>query len=985
MYRSPRVPGYATNQVLPFDRLSAEDFERLCAWLAKERGYVDVEQVGGSGDRGVDVAAKKDGETFAFQCKRTQRLSFAGMKAEIDKIRAGLPETQPDHVIFVTSASVSPEARQQTRAHWGDHDSCHFWAVRDLDRMVKAHPAVLGEFFGRLNWPAPEPLGEGAAPSPESYLNRLVAENRYMDIRGLGPHWLSNLELTKVYTRFRVRPRSLHDPTWTSSDKPHGEGHGEDDPFGYEDRGEGVPTSRVFNAHRDIVIEGGPGTGKTTLLQHLCLHLAQAHLDGEGSESLHQIGLAGAPPFPVFVRLVRLGDAVAERAVGGADAAVQHLLDFLDAEAGAYDPTLPPDYLSRRVLAGDCFLLFDGLDEVADKDTRVRVSRILDAVAALGQSRGNRHVVTSRSAAYMGEVQLRGPFMRASILDFSGPEIEQFIRNWTRSLIPRGPGPRPAQPQEFADGLFAAINDNEHVRGLAGNPLMLSAIAVVYFNGTEVLPPRRTDLMARIVGHLLRAREGSSSVPPAERERLLTALAVGMYHADGTVRRTVDRRDARDLVAEASTMSATEALEFIESEAVRSGIIVSHTPGLVEFWHLSFQEYLAGKAFADNLASDSSGGLGPVDGHLYDDQWREVILHLAGCLLTDGPSAVSNLIQTLLARADGDEQSLLAIVELGGAVLRSLGPDAHAVATATDWATIARRAEAVVARADIPIESQIAILDALSVTNEAVPDWDHEWTSVPPGTVAMGAQRTDPEAPGYDPEAHPDERPVHYVAVGPLLVSKRLISVRHYKVFVDDGGYVTDLLWSPDGRAWKAETRSLAPLRWTDQRNYPNRPVVGVTWWEAEAFCAWLAARLGHGVRLPTEAEWEYLARGSEGRRFATRIGRLEPDLANFHGRVGSTTPVGLYPSVSDEYELYDLVGNVWEWCLDSWIDSYADPSTAGEARTSDVQTDKVRRGGSWRDPPVRCRAAFRSRRHPSYANGLIGFRVVAEVQLADL
>lgn len=973
-----RVPAYSTNQELAFERLSPDGFERLCSWLAEAEGFGGVERVGGAGDRGVDVVAEKGGKSYAFQCKRTRSLSAGDMKTEIDKMKSAPPGAIPDCIVFVTSASVSKQARDQTRAYWGNPRSCLFWAGMDLDRMVKRHPKILREYFYSPSWENSFPPRE-PDPDPSSYLHRLVADNLHLDIRGLDPHWLSNLELTDVYTRFRVRPGSLRDPAWASPiGQPGGEGMLEDDPFAFEERGEGVPVSEVLRLHSDVVIEGGPGSGKTTLLRFLCLHLARAHLQGEGSEALRRVGLDSPPPFPVFVRLTRFGDFLATQADAnaGPDAA-RHLLDHLDAETEDYDSSLPTGFLSRRVAAGDCVLFLDGLDEVSDEMTRARISRIIEGVAALGKARKNRHVVSSRSAAYMGEVRLGGGFARATILDFSGQEIEQFVRNWTRALIPNGRAHRPARPNEFADGLFAAINGNFHVRRLAGNPLMLTAIAVVYFNGHEILPPRRSDLLGRITSHLLRTREDSGRISLVERERLLTALAVAMYQEGGAVRRTAGLREARSALVGISELDGPGASAFLEEEAARSGIIVSRTPGIVEFWHLNFQEFLAGKAFAVALSSDPAGGLGFLRGHVLNPQWREVVLHLAGCLLTmDGPKAVSALIQAILDLADRD--TLLLVVELVGDILISLGPESRTVAESTTWGSVARRAgDAVDANpAGVPLQSQIAVLDALAL-HIGTADWEEAWEDVPPGSLTMGAQSADPTTPGYDPDAHPDESPVRVVSVDRTVVLKHLVSVHQYSTFVQSGAYSIDHLWSAGGRAWKVLVSASAPLQWSDQQARPNRPVIGVTWWEAEAFSNWLTDLLGYSVRLPTESEWEFFARGSQAKRFATPTGLLDPGLANVDNLVGGLTPSGLYPSASTEYEVYDLAGNVWEWCLDSWIDNYEAPHTSGEPRISQDRPDKVRRGGCWRDPPSRCRAAFRSRRHPSYSNGLIGFRLV--------
>jgi len=144
------------------------------------------------------------------------------------------------------------------------------------------------------------------------------------------------------------------------------------------------------------------------------------------------------------------------------------------------------------------------------------------------------------------------------------------------------------------------------------------------------------------------------------------------------------------------------------------------------------------------------------------------------------------------------------------------------------------------------------------------------------------------------------------------------------------------------------------PEDWDDQVEYPNRPVVGVSWFEAAAYSAWA------GSRLPAEAEWEKAARGTEGRKFPWGNEPADPSRLNSDGNVGRPTPVGLYPAGATPSGIYDMAGNVWEWCCD-------------------VVNEPVRvvRGGSWNFGSGYARSAYRSGYHPDSRNNGFGFRVV--------
>ena len=143
-----------------------------------------------------------------------------------------------------------------------------------------------------------------------------------------------------------------------------------------------------------------------------------------------------------------------------------------------------------------------------------------------------------------------------------------------------------------------------------------------------------------------------------------------------------------------------------------------------------------------------------------------------------------------------------------------------------------------------------------------------------------------------------------------------------------------------------------------------NRPVINVSWDDAQLFIDWLNARTGGHYRLPTEAEWEYAARAGTTTRYSwgDDIGR---NRANCHGNFcgdsyRNTAPVGSFPA--NAWGLHDMNGNVWEWVQDCWNGSYAGAPSDGSAWTSGDCSLRVLRGGSWRYSPRDLRSAYRFR-----------------------
>jgi formylglycine-generating enzyme required for sulfatase activity len=155
-----------------------------------------------------------------------------------------------------------------------------------------------------------------------------------------------------------------------------------------------------------------------------------------------------------------------------------------------------------------------------------------------------------------------------------------------------------------------------------------------------------------------------------------------------------------------------------------------------------------------------------------------------------------------------------------------------------------------------------------------------------------------------------------------------------------------------------------------------KRPVINVSWDNAQAYVSWLSRKTGRPYRLPSEAEWEYAARGGTQTRYPWGED-WDPRRANGADSVGRTTEVGTYPANPTGF--YDMIGNVSEWVVDCWHDSYTGAPEAGKAWVDgDGCKSGVRivRGGSWNSAPTFLRAAIRSRMPPDNHASDQGFRV---------
>ncbi len=216
------------------------------------------------------------------------------------------------------------------------------------------------------------------------------------------------------------------------------------------------------------------------------------------------------------------------------------------------------------------------------------------------------------------------------------------------------------------------------------------------------------------------------------------------------------------------------------------------------------------------------------------------------------------------------------------------------------------------------------------------------------------------------------ENPVHEVCVDDFYMSKCQVTVGEYREFVNDTGYKTKAEKDSRKHCWDNTKFSQ-----TDKN-----PVVDITWDDASEYVKWKKKKTGLNYRLPTEAEWEYAARsGGKKENWAGTINEVElGEYAWYNGNSGRKThPVG--QKESNSLGLYDMSGNVWEWCSDWYVDFYYSNSMKDNPKGPSSGGYRVFRGGSWNDKPWFIRVSSRSWFRPDTRYLLIGFRLVLSAQ----
>ena len=302
-------------------------------------------------------------------------------------------------------------------------------------------------------------------------------------------------------------------------------------------------------------------------------------------------------------------------------------------------------------------------------------------------------------------------------------------------------------------------------------------------------------------------------------------------------------------------------------------------------------------------------------------------------------------------------------------------------------------------REDISLEELSTSFD-ITLKRQSITE--PEMASISGGTFSMGCSRNDKQCEAY-------EKPAHSVNVSPYAIAVTEVTVGQFDEFVTGTGYVTDAERDTGGNAgcfvWSdigGISRSAARWGWKDDRHWrnpgyqqsANHPVTCISWNDASNYANWLAAETGRNYALPSEAQWEMAARaGSSGSwgsasssggicAYANVADKSQSSTGSkWNNRVNCTdyhwfsAPVSSYKA--NEFGLFDMQGNAWEWVADTWADSFEGAPGNGAAYNPGNGNERVLRGGGWDSDAKRARLSSRSKASATGRAAMTGFRLV--------
>lgn len=720
-----------------------------------------------------------------------------------------------------------------------------------------------------------------------------------------------------------------------------------------------LPLHEVFShatlrGCRGVVLVGHPGSGKSTHVRRMALWLSR--------RSAKTLGLP-ADTVPVLLPV----QALSAEAATFREVVAAHL---------RADPRLDPAFIEALLAREHLVFLLDGVDELPDERAQARVARWLDQ--CLHELPHARMLVTRRPLDETTSAPEPAGWLEVQLPPLDEAGARTMVRRWFRATARDEVARDTAldRAEAFLGELRAPEYRTTRMFELTRNPLMLTALCVLHGRHGR-LPTRRVDLFEQCVQVFLERWRETASVPRrfGEREarQVLQPLAHWLHegrhtHADAASIAAVVEPPLRLALG-----PDCDALGFVQALSDAEGLLARHDAAY-GFLHLGFQQYLC----ARHLRALSHGDPDVIDRlaeRLGDPWWREVTLLLlalgepalfdpfmrrvvARAAFVDHQDWITDCIHEavevtpapfveLLALPPGDDPELWRRQLAAWRVLETLGPQARpelAVALRTHPLAELRRA----AGHDEGPEPSVATV--------RTPRGAYELVEIPAGSFMMGSHHRERDRRG-------GEGPKHEVELARFFMGKHPVTNEEYGYYLSQCPDVAE------------------PAYWGDPRfNQPRQPVVGVSWHEAMAYCAWA------GLTLPTEAQWEYACRA--GSRGAYWFGRKTADLDRVGWYAGNSGQrlhaVG--EKDPNPFGLFDVHGNVWEWCQDGFGDYGGHLPRPGDGLRHAPQDggNRMIRGGSWIDAAHAARSAYRLNRHPDNRLSYLGFRAVKLVEADD-
>ncbi len=732
-------------------------------------------------------------------------------------------------------------------------------------------------------------------------------------------------------------------------------------------------------AARFVAITGGPGAGKSTILRYIALAFAE-------NDAQERLGVA-EDLFPVllpvsaYAEFLRNGDSV-----GAARCSLRDFFSLYFRRRGL--PDLEP-LICHVAQQGRALFLLDGLDEVIDDGERARIVDAVRDCMIADHEVENRYIITCRTASYNGTSRFEPfagqEFRHCLVQPFELAQISRFLwtwYHWYETEVNRKRDGVDENAERYRQRMVEVIELDRNIFAIARTPLLLTILVLIEQEG-NTLPRNRAELYGKCLTLLAGAWEGirSEHARAADREYRLGDLRIDddmIVEMLGPVALSMHRRSAPNIghgelkrqfagildeTNRNMRLSRQQADDFLAILGRRSGILQEVAPGVYDFMHQTFREYLIARYLAD-VAEDYLELLEEV---LLKAEWREVVFLFVSSL---NKRDASKFVEQIMQRLDAGVANLV----LAGDIVVDVGPEKIAPKVVAELIVRLRDAQG----GDCSMKEKVSVAESLG------------WLGVHQGVANIRECFVAIDGGEYD------LKEVGTVTLDSFEVCRYPVINLWFEDFVRGNDYGHEGYWSAEGRKWLAYTKVVAPRFWNERRyRCPTSPVVGVCWYEADAFCRWLTAtdKEGYLYRLLTEEEWQAVAAGRTQRLYPWGGGEGEVSSNTSEAKVGRISPVGVFSlGNTPEFAISDLGGNVWEWTssdyhrreqqgdflFDEKLQRFYEEGDWGRYVKEMENKERgvpVLRGGSWFNDRGFARCAARLRGLPNDRFHRLGFR----------
>ena len=676
-----------------------------------------------------------------------------------------------------------------------------------------------------------------------------------------------------------------------------------------------VDIENLIAENRFLVIEGRAGSGKTTLAKHFTYMMI---------EKRELKGLDGYLPVLVFLKDLKGFGAVG---LTGNSEMAEKLLAYWSKNTDSF---LDIDVIRGFCKAGKAIFLLDGLDEI-DESLR---ELIVTSFHGLKIKHENCKIILSGRPHGVDDIVKKWFGRPVAILPLLMTQVEAFIHKWFQVIYES----ERSGLKKTAQDMIGEIKSHPSIGELIDSPLMLTAICLLY-NDNKELPGQRAELYDRFVTNLLYKRFRG------EAQKVRNFLMHLAYSMQLKLSKTIDRLEAvRILGNEYKQKEGETQKEYNDRlnekfELVEPGCgLLNSEKGGYAFIHLTFQEFLTANA----LVAGTSESYFDTIRQYWDDDWhREVVQLYIGYLSIQSQAMANNIIQRILKEKEGKPFARRRLAVRSFIDIHRFKRDDSVTRSSIDclWEIINSNLELTIKAESGELLGRMGDSRDLEIFIP-IPDGTYETSA---GTVELKT----------------------------FEMAKYPVTNRWYRKFIENNGYKKTEFWSKEGKKWLEREKAVYPRLWFDHEwNCDNYPVVGVSWYEADAFCRWLTQKRQDGFtyRLPDVKEWEAAAVGIQRQEYPWGNEYFCIKCNTAESEIGKTSAVGIFKDGDTLNSLSDMSGNVWEWSCTNSSTEIDQPDFKSSERVA-------LRGGSWDDDLLNARCDDACRARPVAKDSAVGFR----------